>query len=131
MRLLETKAFFDIKKPIVIISGDVSTGKTPYAKKIETIGKEKGINISIYDHDIFDLPNAKKINSASKKKLFQIINEVNQNDSIDMAVITIGTGCNSGRNFTIEILGHGFNAMRFFQLLFDDEIERAKKCIAT
>jgi len=93
---------------VIKIYGNVSTGKTAYAKRIEKMAKNEGLSFYCSDHDLFTF------DKNFKDNLFEIETFIKEKD-FNIAVISIGTGSKGKNPFILE-LENGYDAIRFHDL---------------
>lgn len=110
MEILEkTKPYF------VLIYGNVSSGKTPWANCLIRLCEKNNIIWDISDHELFTFDkNFKK--KLSKKKNQMIENKVH------LGIICIGTGIERNNPFRIEIEPDMFAPLKIMDLLTGNEV---------
>lgn len=92
-----------ISKPIIVtIRGNVSSGKSPWAKKIHEAAEAAGYQSEISDYRCFSF-------SKTLTKDYQREVDMMKRNNVDIGIIVIGTG-NDRTPFSIEISADGLTA---------------------
>jgi hypothetical protein len=86
-----------IHKPIVVtIRGNVSTGKSPWARELEKKAKAAGCQVVVSDCDVFAF-------SKSYEKDYEATRDWITAIGADIGVIVVGTGNGKDAPFSIDI----------------------------
>jgi len=101
---------------IVTIYGNVSVGKSQFARKIEKLAIKLGMSVIVCDHKLFSFDNNFVANLQKARATIET-------KKPDFGIIVVGTGLDETPPFKIEIDHQGFGAVPFFELLFCDEVE--------